>query len=52
MTGREQIKGSIRRNMENPHEKRFQLKRFPVLTARAGTVAFSKMSPRHHSSRN
>lgn len=51
MTGREQIRGSIRKNMENPHENRFQLKKFPVLTARAGTVAFAKMSPRHDSYR-
>jgi hypothetical protein len=52
MTGRDQIRGSIRRNMENPHENRFQLKKFPILTARAGTVAFAKMSPRQDCNRN
>lgn len=46
MTGRDQIKGYIRKNMENPHENRFVLKKFPVLTARTGTLPFAKMSPR------
>jgi hypothetical protein len=38
--------------MENPHENRFQLKKFPLLTARAGTVAFAKMSPRQEGPRH
>lgn len=51
MTGRDQIRGYSRRNMEDPHENRFQLRPFPSLTARAPTVAFAKMSPRRDDSR-
>lgn len=51
MTGRDQIRGYSRRNMENPHEARFELRKFPNLTARAATVAFAKMSPRREANR-
>lgn len=52
MTGRDQIRGYSRRNMEDPHENRFQLQQFPNLTSRAATVAFAKMSPRREGNRH
>lgn len=43
MTGREQIKGNIRSQGEDPHENRFRLKH---VTSCSTGLSFAKMSPR------
>jgi hypothetical protein len=44
MVGREEIKGSIRKNEENPHEARFESYKFPSLAFDSKGVSFNKMS--------
>lgn len=46
MVGREQIKGSIRTNLEDPHEARFEVHKFPTLVFDSKGIGFNKMSPR------
>lgn len=46
MVGRDQIKGSIRKNIENPHESRFEVHKFPTLAFDNKGISFDKMNPR------
>ena len=46
MVGREEIKGSIRKNLENPHEARFETYKFPQLALDSKGVSFEKMTER------